>query len=174
MPRGIPLRYDDRLMALLRSDATTKSIAFELGIHVTMVNKHRRRLGIPKYRRIEEPKVRKPRSKYPYPPRAFWEARTIRQMMEIVGCTRGNAENWARSHGYNMKKTHGRKEWPTDCAWYAERTTEQIAAEIGCHRRHVYSHCKNNGFAYKAPLMSRHDWKANYKKHSQTPKRDWQ
>ena len=98
--------------------------------------------------------------KYNYPDsRSFWEARTIKQMAAIVGCGYGNAEQWARKHGYVMKKEKRRIPWPTDASWYAERTAQEIAGILMVIDDQVYLHARKHGYKTKRPAMSTYDWR---------------
>jgi hypothetical protein len=98
--------------------------------------------------------------KYNYPEsRSFWEARTIKQMAAIVGCGYGNAEQWARKHGYVMKKEKRRVAWPTDASWYAERTAQEIAGILMVIDDQVYLHARKHGYKTKQPAMSTYDWR---------------
>jgi hypothetical protein len=80
-------------------------------------------------------------------------------MAEIVGCGYGNAERWARKHGYNMKKQNRRIPWPTDASWYAERTAQEIAGILMVIDDQVYLHARKHGYKTKQPSMSTYDWK---------------
>ena len=206
------LRLTEATMALIKSDATSKAVALELGVSKTTVCKYRREFVGRKRHYVEWPsdpawyeertmpdivqalncrvdtaslhikkhgytyrKGRWARSlltgkrpggqphrppKYNYPEsRSFWEARTIKQMAAIVGCGYGNAERWARKHGYVMKKQNRRIPWPTDASWYAERTAQEIAGILMVIDDQVYLHARKHGYTTKSPELSRYDWK---------------
>jgi len=98
--------------------------------------------------------------KYRYPEsKAFWEARTANQMAQIIGCTRVNAAQWARKHGYVMKKEKRRVAWPTDASWYAERTAQEIAGILMVIDDQVYLHARKHGYTTKPPALSTYDWR---------------
>jgi len=212
MPKGEALRLTEEAMALLKSEATSKAVALELGVSMRTINAYRQEFFGVRRRYIDWPsdpawyeertmsdivaalkcrvdtaslhikkhgytyrKGRWARSlftgkrpggkphrplKYNYPEsRSFWEARTIKQMATIVGCGYGNADRWARKHGYVMKKQNRRIPWPTDASWYAERTAHEIAGILGVIDDQVYLHARKHGYKTKVPELSTYDWK---------------
>ena len=101
---------------------------------------------------------RPPKFNYPAS-RSFWEARTIKQMAQIVGCGYANASQWARKRGYVMKLEKRRVAWPTDASWYAERTAQEIAGILMVIDDQVYLHARKHGYTTKPPALARFDWR---------------
>ena len=101
---------------------------------------------------------RPPKFNYPAS-RSFWEARTIKQMAQIVGCGYANASQWARKRGYVMKFEKRRVPWPTDASWYAERTAQEIAGILMVIDDQVYLHARKHGYTTKPPALARFDWR---------------
>ena len=101
---------------------------------------------------------RPPKFNYPAS-RSFWEARTIKQMAQIVGCGYANASQWARKRGYVMKLEKRRVPWPTDASWYAERTAQEIAGILMVIDDQVYLHARKHGYTTKPPALARFDWR---------------
>ena len=101
---------------------------------------------------------RPPKFNYPAS-RSFWEARTIKQMAQIVGCGYANASQWARKRGYVMKLEKRRVPWPTDASWYAERTAQEIAGILMVVDDQVYLHARKHGYKTKPPALARFDWR---------------
>ena len=114
---------------------------------------------------------RPPKFNYPAS-RSFWEARTITQMMQIIGCKYNNAAQWARKRGYVMKSEKRRIPWPTDASWYAERTASEIAGILGVIDDQVYLYARKHGYKTKRPAISTYDWRYGNKNSYENARRE--
>jgi Zn-dependent peptidase ImmA (M78 family) len=91
-------------------------------------------------------------------------------MCELLGAPYKRVQSWARRHGYNMKRTVSKVDWPSEAAWWRGRTAEQISKELRVSITAVYYRARRFGFIVKKPLMSPYDYRANQWKHKATPK----
>ena len=142
------LRLTEATMALIKSDATSKAVALALGVSKTTVCKYRREFVGRKRHYID----------WPSDP-AWYEVRTMSDIVAALNCRVDTASLHIKKHGYVMKKEKRRIPWPTDASWYAERTAHEIARILGVIDDQVYLHARKHGYKTKRPAMSTYDWR---------------
>lgn len=150
------MRLTTETLALLRSDKTAKQIALLLGVSKRTVTFQRAKLGMQKRFPIN----------WPTDPE-WYRVRTVGDMLKEIPAHSSTIVNHLKKHGYEYckgrwtdSKLTGRRlrnnrapifkyNWPTDPAWYTQRSARQIANYIGCTIEVVRSTLRKRGYTCK-------------------------
>jgi len=159
MPKGHTLRYDDRVIALMRSNMTAKYVALALGITSRAVNMHRRDMEGPQRTYID----------WPSDP-AFYASRTVLEIAEDCGATYPAAYKHVTRNGIacikgRWAKTERTKQrqyspglrptiasYPERREFWEARTVVQMAELLGAPYKTVQAWARRKGYAMKRSI----------------------